>query len=179
MYVPNSQIENTWNLHYENYSTGETFTRVGMEQPFTLQDILQNRAKNSNTLFKNKHGITSKFNKSLIVAENILCENKKYTFEFPQSIVNLTINRQLVPYLLKMNKMKILQYLSNVQYKRIPSEDPSLPKKLKQFMSKKISLERQKYIDGLREFGFSGDDDLWDLYTLEQLKSEYNQVVKK
>ena len=45
-------------------------------------------------------------------------------------------------------------------------------------MVKKDNI-RQKYIDSLKEFGFSGDDDLWDQYTTEQLKTEYNLVTKK
>ena len=127
--------------------------------------------------FKNVNtGKQSKINKSLIISENIDCKTKEYSFDFPKAIVNLTLNKELVPFLLKMNKFKILEFFHKAQYKYIKSEDPELPKKLKQFMSKRVSLERQKYIDGLREFGFSGDDDLWDLYTLEQLKIEYNLI---
>jgi hypothetical protein len=81
-----------------------------------------------------------------------------------------------------MNKNKLLEFFSKVlndqKFKNENIKDPHLARKIKSFLSKKISLERQKYIDGLREFGFSGDDDLWDQYTLEELKKEYKLVVK-
>jgi len=195
MYTPNLQIDKTWNLVYENYSTGETYVRLGVKSQFrpelpdnvfTLEDILGNVAKNSNSFeFKNlQTNEDKKINKSLILSENINCEiSELYSFKFPQPIVNLTLNKQLVPFLLKMNKIKILEFLNKVQhnqtFRKENIKDPNLPKKLKSFMSKKISDERQKYIDGLREFGFSGDDDLWNQYTLEELKKEYNLIVKK
>lgn len=154
------------------------------ENVFTLEDILNNTAKKSSeyTFKNNVTSETVKINKSLIVSENINCETAPYSFSFPEKIVNLTINKELIPFLLKINKMKILEFFYNVQFnmsfRKNNIKDPSLPKKLKQFMSKKVSIERQKYIDGLKEFGFSGDDDLWDAYTLEQLKLEYKQITK-
>ena len=191
MYTPNVQFDKTWNLIYENYSTGETFVRLNVKSAirpglpdnvFTLEDIYLGTAINSG-LFKFKSTSTGKeitLNKSLIVSENINCKNNEvYSFTFPGTIINLTINKELEPILFKMNKMSLLQYLTDAQFKKVPNEDPHLPKKLKSFMSRKVSLERQKYIDGLKEFGFSGDELLWDLYTLEDLKKEYNQVVKK
>ena len=81
-----------------------------------------------------------------------------------------------------MNKLKILTFFNNVQYN--PSfratyiKDPKLAQKLKVFMSKKVSVERQKYIDALKELGFEGDDLLWDQYTLEQIKAVHKEFVK-
>jgi len=191
MYTPNIQIDNTWNLVYENYSTGEKFIRLNVksmfnpklpENVFTLEDILSGTAKNSNKmLFKNVvTGEEIRINKSLIVTENIDCKQIDYSFKFPEIIVNLTLNKELIPLMMKMDKFKILEFFNNVQFnqtfRKENISDSMLPKKLKQFMSKKVSLERQKYIDALKEFGFSGDDELWDAYTLEQLKMEYNQI---
>jgi hypothetical protein len=81
-----------------------------------------------------------------------------------------------------MNKNTIIEFFNNVQFNNAFRtkfiKDPELNKKIKTFPTRKISIERQKYIDGLKEFGFSGDDDLWDAYTLEELKLEYNQITK-
>ena len=50
--------------------------------------------------------------------------------------------------------------------------------KIKQFLGKGVVEERQKIIDALKSFGFNGDDDLWDLYTLEELKIEFKRIKK-
>jgi hypothetical protein len=180
-------------LKYENYSTGENFSRIGVhsaydkslgENVFTLEDILNNTALKSTSFeFKNmKTDEVRKINKSLIVPENIKCETVDYTFKFPEQIVNITINKELNQYLWKMKKNDILRFFNKVRFDKNYREssivDPMLPVKLKKFMSKKVSAEREKYINALKDFGFSGDDDLWDLYTVEQLKVLYKQIVK-
>jgi superfamily II DNA or RNA helicase len=193
MYIPNPYIDGTWMLKYENYSTGENFSRIGVhsaydkslgENIFTLEDILNNTALKSTSFeFKNmKTDEVRKINKSLIVPENIKCETVDYTFKFPEQIVNITINKELNQYLWKMKKNDILRFFNKVRFDKKYREssivDPMLPVKLKKFMSKKVSAEREKYINALKDFGFSGDDDLWDLYTVEQLKVLYKQIVK-
>jgi hypothetical protein len=70
-----------------------------------------------------------------------------------------------------------VQYNSSFREKEI--EDPGLQKKIRTFLSKTVSIERQKYIDALKEYGFEGDENLWNQYTLEQLKIEYKQITSK
>ena len=120
------------------------------------------------------------FNKSLILPENINCEAVNYAFDnkLPKEIINLTINKELLPYLKKLKKKEIMDYLYNVQFHIISSTDPELPKKIKQFLGKGVMEERQKIIDALKSIGFEGDDNLWDLYTLEELKIEFKRIKK-
>jgi hypothetical protein len=183
MYTMYPYIDKTWSLKYINYSTGEEFVRVGVSSPglpegvFTLEDILNNTAKKSSRFhFRTTTNNIIRIPSSLTVSENISCDTTEYTFQFPKEIVNITINKELIPYLLKMKKIKILEFLELAQHKRVPLDDPDLPQKLKKFMNKKLSVERQKYIDALKDFGFSGEESLWDLYTLEELRKEYNQI---
>ena len=115
----------------------------------------------------------------MILSENINCGQKTYSFNFPEPILDLTINKELTPFLLKMGKKGILQFFGKVlgNYTFV---DKDLPKKIKNLLSTKaITDERKKYIDALKEFGFTGSDDLWDLYPLEELKKEYKLIVKK
>jgi hypothetical protein len=190
LYTPYLPISNTYKLIYENYSTGETFTRLNIHSKttptlpigiLTLEDILENTAKNSRTFeFTNENDKTLTFNKSLILPENINCEAVNYAFDnkLPKEIINLTINKELLPYLKKLKKKEIMEYLYNVQFNHIISTDPELPKKIKQFIGKGVIEERQKLIDALKSIGFEGDDNLWDLYTLEELKIEFKRIKK-
>jgi superfamily II DNA or RNA helicase len=188
LYTPYLPISNTYQLTYENYSTGETFNRLNVKITpglpmgvLTLQDILDNTAKNSRTFeFTNKNDEIVTFNKSLIIPENINCEAVNYAFDnkLPREIINLTINKELLFYLKKLKKKEIMEYLYHVQFGYILSNDPELPKKIKQFIGKGVVEERQKIIDALKSIGFNGDDDLWDLYTLEELKIEFKRIKK-
>ena len=187
LYKPFIPIEGTYTLFYENYSTGELYTRLNIKSNFdknlpenilTLEDILDNTAKKSNSFeFKDAKG-TFKVNKSLILSENIECDAVDYSFDskLPKDVINLTINKELIPYLLKLNKNKIMDYLSDVQYRYITPTDPELPKKIKQFMGKDVVTQRKKIIDELKLMGYNGDDDLWDMYTLEELKNEFKRI---
>jgi hypothetical protein len=189
MYTPYLPIEGSYTIQYENPSTGEMYHREGVRskvQPtlpanvLTLQDILENTAKETGTLeFKNTvTGTILKTNRSLILSENIKCETVDYSFDssLPSEIIRLTINQQLVPFLLKMKKKAIMEYLYRVQYRYEPSYDPDLPKKVKQFMGRDVIAQRQKIIDDLKAMGYNGEDELWDMYTLEELKNEYKRL---
>ena len=193
MYTPNPDINDTWNLIYENYSTGDKYFRIGIKSAtrpdlpyniFTLDDILSGTAKNSQ-LFKFKNIATGdeiELNKSLIIAENIDCSISKYSFEFPQKIINLTFNKELTPFLFKMSERQLSTFLKRVQYdtdyrtKNI--KDPLILSKIKKFMNTSVSVERQKYIEALTDYGYIGDESSWDQYTLEELRLEYKQIKK-
>ena len=191
-YTPNLEINgiSTYSLLYENYSTGETFTRLNIKSKtnpelpdnlLTFQDIIENTAKKSTSFeFVNENGIV-KLNKLLIVSENIKCQAVDYAFnsKLPREIINLTINKELIPYLKKMKKEEILQYLHNVQYNYITSVDKELPKKIKNYIGKSTVAERLKLIKQLEDEGFTGDEKTWDMYTLEELKLELKQMKKK
>ena len=75
-------------------------------------------------------------NKSLIVSENITCDkNPVYTFSFPKQIHDMTLNNNLVKYLLKMKTVDIVNFFNNVQfnqsYRAQNIKDPNLHTKLK------------------------------------------------
>ena len=185
IYRPNAFIENVWELFYENYSTGETFIRLNTKQNFTLQEILRNESQQLKS-FSFKNIITGNqitVNKSLIVSEKIDCKSTNYKFDFPSVIVDITLNKELIPFLLKLDKSKIINFFNDVQFnnafRKSFIKDPKLHIKIKTFPTRKLSLERQKYIDALKDFGFNGDESLWDEYTLEQLKFNYEQIKKK
>ena len=191
MYTPNTYIDNTWDLKYENYATGETFVRLGVkskelpqlpDSTFTLQDILDNVSLESKSFtFENTATQQQKKIKSLIVPENIDCKIVDYSFYFPEPIVDLTMNKELMKFLFKLPERKfnemVLKIINDSSFTS-GFRDKSVVKKFKTFLSKR-DKERQMYIDALKEFGFSGDEQLWDEYTTEQLKIEYNAVVKK
>jgi hypothetical protein len=187
VYKPSVYTENTWELFYENYSTGELFRRLNTKSVFTVPEILSNESLRSRSfLFKNTFsGEEKTINKSLIVSENIDCgKNPVYEFKFPELIANMSLNKELIPFLLKMDKYLIVDFFNNVQhnpsYRTTVIQDPKLHLKLKTLPTRKVSDEREKYIASLKEFGFNvnGDESLWDDFTLEQLKSNYEQINK-
>ncbi len=182
-YKPSLFTENQWDLFYENYSSGELFIRLDSKTTFNLNEILLNLSDSTSQRFKNIiTGEVVSLNKSLIVSENIDCKVPEYKFSFPKGIIDCTLNKELIPLLLKMNKNTIIEFFNNVQFNNAFRtkfiKDPNLNKKIKTFPTRKINAERQKYIDGLKEFGFNGDESLWDEYTLEQLKYNYQQIKK-
>ena len=185
IYLPLS--DKTWKLFYENYSTGERYIRLNVKSAFkelpdnvfVLEDILESTAKKSNKFEFERDGKVIKLNKSLIIYENIDCKVESYTFKFPKEIVNLTINKELIQFLFKMKDKEIYEFLLNVinsqSFRNNNIIDPTLHTRLRKFLSKR-NKERQMYIDSLKEFGWSGSDELWEQYTTEQLKIEYKAI---
>jgi superfamily II DNA or RNA helicase len=179
-YTPYYQF---YKLEYENYTTGELFTRSGVrslsnpelpENVLTLQDILNNVAKNStNYNFKSKLTDKKIKNKHLIVPEDIPCTIVDYNLTLPKKIITLTLSNQLIPFLKKMGTQAIYKYFSSVINQTIKPHDPKLSNNIKRFMSKGYLQEKQKYINLLKERDYTADDDVWDLFTLEELKKEY------
>jgi hypothetical protein len=186
MYTPNMEVNGTWNLVYQNYSTGENYIRLNTrssdknlkDNVFTLQDIFANTAKNSNQfVFTNTvTGKQMKLNKSLIVSENIKCDpQKEYTFQFPEKIVNLTINKELLPFLLKVvEKHKIKDFILEVL--RDPSTDRTLHRKLSEFMLKR-NKEKQIYVDELIKANVVDDEALLLTLPIDTLKIMYEQLI--
>jgi len=182
MYTPNLEIDNTWNLEYENYSTGEKFIRLNVKSKYkelpenvlTISDILNNTAYNSAnyTFISKTTGTKIKMNKSLIISEQINCQDLDYSFQFPKEIVDLTINKELIPFLLKLNKQQIEQFLIN----SINESTGPRRNKMVRFLIKQTN-ERNKYIESLKESGFQGsEEDLLAMGT-DQLKIAYEIFV--
>jgi len=182
VYTPNIQTENTWNLVYENYSTGEQFKRVNVQEVFTIQDILNNVALNSGEYsFQSlKDGSILKLNKSLVLPEDIKCDKIKYSFDFPPVITNLTKNKEIVPYLFRMNKNILVQKLLDIMNETLPVSDVTLPKKLREFLLKK-EKKRKIFIDKLKEAGFTefSDDSDWDKIDTKTLENMYKLTIKQ
>ena len=189
-YIPDSR-ENIYKLEYLNYSTGKKYIRLGVKSQFntnlednylTLQDIFSNTAKNSG-LFKFQDTDTGEIlelNKKLIVSEDIQCDlnGGDYIFNnIPAKIVNSTINKEFIPYLMKIDFKKINKYLLEIKNKTITANDPKLISKIEKFNNQTLN-EKQRIIDAFKEFNI-GDDLLWELYDLDELKKEYLLIFKK
>jgi hypothetical protein len=101
MYTPNIEVNGTWNLVYQNYSTGENFIRLNTrsqfqnlkDNVFTLQDILANTAKNSkNFIFTNTlTGEQKKINKSFIVL------SARFSCQYPKIPLGIMMPRIIKP----------------------------------------------------------------------------------
>jgi hypothetical protein len=185
MYTPYPNSSDAWNLVYENYSSGETYTRPDLKI-LSLSDILGNKAsEKSNFTVISPDGTRVKVNKMLVVPEKIVCNTGEYTFGFPEKIVDLTINKEMVPILLRMDKRKLATLLRSIQFNRTFRDsldliDKSLGDKISRFLSNKKELkERKEIIDALTQLGFEQiEPDVWDQYTISELKSLLAQFKK-
>ena len=179
-YKPNS-VEGLYDLFYENYSTGELYTRMGLPSTFTMEEILSNVAMKSRS-FTFRNTVTSEeitLNKSLILSENITCGNGEYSFKnIPPRIVNLTLNKELIPQLMRLPISVIKQYFYDVQRKKVATFDPNLSKAINLFLSKDSLAQKNELIRKLLDFGI-GDESVWELYSLEELKKEYLRLKLK
>jgi hypothetical protein len=176
VYTP-SQYFDQYTLEYENYANGERYIREGLPGLFTLRDILDNVAMTSGEyLFRNKTSnqkIT--LNKSLIVLEDINCTSGDYSISnIPEQIRTLSINKELIPYLMKMSIREIKNYFYSVETGAIRPYDPLLRKKLKDFLSKDAGYQKEQIINKFLDMGI-GQRDIWELYPLDRLKKEYSR----
>jgi hypothetical protein len=162
-------------LEFLNYSTGERY-RLLQEHYYRLDEILT-KTINEDTQFQNI--VTDEivtFPKSLIVSENIDCGVKDYRFDstLPESIVNLTINKEFIKYLKRVDINSIKRYFFDIEHS---NTNPELAKKIKKFYSRKAMDEKQKLINTLKSIGI--DEEVWDLYTTEELKKIVSKIIKK
>uniref|UniRef100_A0A6C0B050 Helicase ATP-binding domain-containing protein n=1 Tax=viral metagenome TaxID=1070528 RepID=A0A6C0B050_9ZZZZ len=199
LYIPNKYYDGLWDLYYENYTTGERFVRLGVSskypekykkrfnndiQPnlFLLEDILENTALNSGKYTFQSKTQTIKTNDSLILPENINCQITDYTFRFPKKLVDLTINKQMLPLLVKMmdrDRPLLFSILLGIINKTGPLQfaDPNLSKNLRDFLLKK-SQKRKKIIDELKESGFENNTD-WDSLGIKELENAWKFLIKE
>jgi hypothetical protein len=114
---------------------------------YTLESIFS-VPKNASTEFVNiATGETVHFPKSLIIPEDIDCKKIAYSFDTaPESVRNLTVNKEFIPFLKKMNIDTIKQFFFNVEHGHIKVSDPSLVKKIKKFSKKKLQNLKSKLI---------------------------------
>jgi hypothetical protein len=193
-------------LYYENYSTGEKYLRMGIFSKYgdlgpsvlTLQDIFDNTAKNSNsfdfekineTLDKNGNIEQTvveqlKITPSLIVPEypNMICSSGDYSFEdIPEDIYNLTLNKELIPVLMKLDTQDIKQFFFDIEKTHVVSNsDPDLKKKVKKFTSKTDIDAKNKIIEELIKNGIQGvDPETWTLYSTTELKKIASNLLPK
>ena len=189
-YLPDIK-ENLYNLEYENYSNGDKFIRLGVTSAFipdlpesvlTLQDIFNNTAKLSGLFrFQNKEtGEIITLPPSLIISENINCEAIDYSFtDIPEKIKNMTLNKELIPLLMKIKLEDFKQYFFDVEKRHVSTVTPSLDAKIKKFYSKESLNEKQVIIDKLQAFNVGVDQETWELYTLAELKKIVKEIFKK
>jgi hypothetical protein len=175
-YLPEGDL---FKLEFLNYSTGERYSSLE-ERYFTLDEIMTS-SKNTLTEFKEiSTGTLVHFPKSLIIKENIHCTpDQVYSFNgsIPQSILNLTINKEMIPFLKKIDLSVIKKFFFDVEHGNVQVSDPSLANKIKKFYSKKAMDDKQKIIESLQEIGI--DDEVWDLYSTEELKKIASKIIKK
>ena len=84
------------------------FNKTLPENFLTIDDILENTAKNSSNYdFKDfDSGIITTIDKKLVVPEDIDCEKGLIDYNFtdiPEKIIDLTLNKELIPYLMKID----------------------------------------------------------------------------
>jgi hypothetical protein len=170
---------NLFKLEFLNYSTGERYSSLE-ERYFTLDEIMTS-SKNTLTQFKNiSNGTLVQFPKSLIIKENIQCtpdQNYSFNGSIPESIINLTINKEMIPFLKKMDLSLIKKFFFDVEHGNIKVSDPLLPNKIKKFHSKKAMDDKQMIIESLKAIGI--DDEVWDFYSTEELKKIASKIIKK
>jgi hypothetical protein len=173
-YIPEGDL---FKLEYLNYSTGERYKNTYQEM-YTLESIFS-VPKNASTEFVNiATGETVHFPKSLIIPEDIDCKKIAYSFDTaPESVRNLTVNKEFIPFLKKMNIDTIKQFFFNVEHGHIKVSDPSLVKKIKKFYSKQAMEDKQAIIDLLVSTGIN--EEVWDLYTTDELKKIASKIIKK
>ena len=174
-YYP-TDFDGVYRLEYENYTNGDRYLRNGVPELYKIPQILSNLAKDSQTFefIKLKDDSIVKLNKSLIIPENITCEDGNYKFdgEIPQEIVRLSLNKELIPLLMQMTLQDFKNYFYNIQINRITPEDPKLNTKINNFLSKDAAVEKQRIIDKFVEYGI-GDEETWQFFPLDLLKKEY------
>jgi hypothetical protein len=168
-------------LEYVNYSSGKRYIRLNVRSPnltdnfITLSDIIANLPKNSRSYSfmdtTTKEVFT--FPESLIMNEGIKCSpNDEYSFDnkIPEVILNLTINKELIPKLKKISLQNFKKFIFDVEHNNINVSDPTLKNKIKKFYSKQALNEKDELIQKLLSVGVGVDTDIWDLYTTDELK---------
>jgi hypothetical protein len=173
------QVGENFKRSFLNYSTGEVYLPLNLEF-VTLNGVLSSK-KNTLTEFKNEEGETVTLPRSLIIHEQINCSSDQvYSFNssIPKSIVDLTINKEYIPFLQKINFEGIKQFFFDVEHSKIEVSDKTLVNKLKKFYTKKALEEKQSVIDWLKSTT-GVDQEIWDLYTTEELKKITSKIFKK
>ena len=175
-YLPEGDL---FKLEFLNYSTGERYISLE-ERYFTLNEIITS-SKNKLTEFKNiLSGEIVHFPKSLIIKEDIQCSpDQVYVFNesIPETIINLTINKEMIPILKKIDINLIKKFFFDVERGNLEVSDKTLANKIKKFYSKKAMDDKQRIIESLKAIGI--DDEVWDLYTTEELKKIASKIIKK
>jgi hypothetical protein len=168
-------------LYYENYSTGERFKRLNVrsedspglpENVFTIQDILNNVARKSRefTFINVNTSEEFTFPESLIISENIDCEQFDYNFEdIPPKIKNLAINKQFIPLLFKKNTSQLKECLSDLKKN---TSNPVIKEEINNILKQDSNYEqKKKYIKLLIENGIADSDTPLDFETVKSLKN--------
>jgi hypothetical protein len=75
------------------------------------------------------------------------------------------------------SKQQIKKFFFDVEYGNVKVTDPSLPKKIKKFYTKKAMDEKQNIIESLKYIGVN--EEVWDFYTTEELKKIASKIIKK
>jgi hypothetical protein len=91
----------------------------------------------------------------------------------PRKIINLTINKELIKYLIKVDIKTIKKFLIDIESNKIRVVDQSIIPKIKQFYSSESMSEKQKIIEKLKSLNIANDDTPWELESLEELKKIY------
>jgi superfamily II DNA or RNA helicase len=193
-YEPEPSIRDVYKLYYENYSSGEKYIRKGVRSAFnstlpdgilTLEDILSNTAKKTKSLeFVNIDTgaeLTVK-SSSLVIMENNDCAagDIEYSFDsIPESIVNLTINKEMIPFFMKIKLNDLKKILFDIEHGTIKVDDPKLISKIKKFYKKDALTEKQQIIEKLIALGIGDQDTPWELETPQALKKLYKDITGK
>lgn len=192
-YEPEPSIPSAYRCFYENYSSGQKYIRKGLRSAFkqlpegivTLEDILTNTSRKLKSLdfvnMETSEPLRVK-SESLVIMENNDCDagNVEYSFEnIPESVVNLTINKEMIPVLMKIPLIKLKEILFDIEQGRIKVDDSKLVAKVRKFYRKEALTEKRMIIDKLIELGIGEEDTPWDLESPETLKKIYKSITGK
>lgn len=182
--------DTAYKVYYENYSTGERYYKPGIksienpklpESYLTLNDILNNvalKTKGNNTFKNIKTNETIQITDDLLMYEDNDCTDGDYSFTgIDENIHDLSVNKELIPYLLKMGKKNIHTYLTDIKDRKTVLEKGNI-KTLITYMNKMVNKSNQDKIKKLQEF-FPNPDIPWDLEKSENIDSIYKLIFKK
>jgi hypothetical protein len=175
-YIPEGDL---FKLEFLNYSTGQRYTSLD-NRYFTLDEVMTSTKNKLNQFKEISTGTIVHFPKSLIIKEDIQCSpDQVYSFNgsIPESILNLTINKEMIQFLKKIDLKLIKQFLFDVEHGNIEISDQLLPNKIKKFYNKKAMDDKQMIIESLKLIGI--DEEVWDFYSTEELKKIASKIIKK
>lgn len=170
-YEPVITNEDVYNVYYENYSTGERYTRVGLKQLMSMEDILNDVARKSSSydFINSTTGEQIQLSSPFIVNENNNCEKTQYNFKtLPTGIQNVAVNSIFIKSLQKKSLIELKIALDRMKNQMSTEMSNSLTKILNQ---EKMDEQKARLINLLIENGIGDATTPWEMESVQTLKN--------